>query len=488
MSILVLDEGTSSTRALLFDASGAILDCEQSEIGCDYPRPGWVEQDADAIWTATQSVAERVIERAGGPVAITAIGITNQRETLVAWDKESGAALAPAIVWQDRRTADDCEALRTAGHEAFVQARSGLLLDPYFSASKMRWLLKNNSAVAAAAARGTLAFGTIDCWLRFKLTGRFETDASNASRTALMDLDRARWDEELCALFEVPRTCLPTITDMVGDLGRCGVFGDAIAVTASVGDQQAATLGQGCLAPGAAKATFGTGLFALASTGSARPSSEHRLLATLLFQQGGHRLYAQEGSVFVAGSLVKWLRDKMGLVDDARETEALARSVEDAGGVTIIPAFTGLGAPHWRADLKGSIHGLTFGVTRAHLVRAALEAVVHSAVDLAQAFEADGVAWQQIKVDGGMIANDWLAQYMADMSGLDVVRPENVESTARGAAILAALGAGMHDNLDAAIAAMMPALESFKPLLPNEQREQRRRRWQAVLDSELEKG
>ncbi|MBT8428049.1 MAG: glycerol kinase, partial [Erythrobacter sp.] len=359
MTILVLDEGTSSTRALLFDEAGRIIDSEQQPVRCGYPRPGWVEQDADAIWEATRDVAATVIERAGGAAAIAAIGITNQRETVVAWDKDTGEPLAPAIVWQDRRTAQACAALRDGGHETFVHERSGLLLDPYFSASKMRWLLDHEGAVAQAAARGTLAFGTIDCWLRFKLTGRFETDASNASRTALMALETSRWDDDLCTLFGVPGSALPGIIDMAGDLGSCGLFGDPILVAASVGDQQAATLGQACIKQGMAKSTFGTGLFALASTGATPPKSEHRLLATLLYQRDDIRLYALEGSVFVAGSLVQWLRDMAGLVGSAQETETLARSVEDNGGVTIIPAFTGLGAPHWRADITGSIHGLT---------------------------------------------------------------------------------------------------------------------------------
>ncbi|WP_265530670.1 FGGY family carbohydrate kinase [Sphingomicrobium marinum] len=486
MKILVLDEGTSSTRALLFDETGLIIDSEQQPVQCVYPRPGWVEQDANAIWEATESVAAKVIDRAGGAAAIAAIGITNQRETVVAWDRETGRPLAPAIVWQDRRTAKACQLLRDGGHEELVQERSGLLLDPYFSASKMRWLLDHEVAVADAAARGVLAFGTIDCWLRFKLMGRFETDASNASRTALMALETSQWDDDLCALFDVPRSALPDITDMAGDLGSCDFFGEPIRVAASVGDQQAATLGQACVGPGMAKATFGTGLFALASTGGRRPNSDHRLLATLLYQQGDARLYALEGSVFVAGSLVQWLRDMAGLVGSAQETETLARSVEDNGGVTIIPAFTGLGAPHWRADLTGSIHGLTFGVTRAHLVRAALEAVVHSAVDLAEAFAADGAPWRELKVDGGMIANDWLAQDLADISGATVSRPENVESTARGAAILAAVGVGLHETLERAIETMLPSFECFKPAIAEEHRKRRRAQWRHRLLAALQ--
>ncbi|WP_260483265.1 glycerol kinase GlpK [Sphingomicrobium flavum] len=485
MTILVLDEGTSSTRALLFEAEGKISGTAQREVAASYPRPGWVEQDAEAIWEATAGVAQEMVAHAGGAKRIGAIGITNQRETLVAWDRASGKALAPAIVWLDRRTADACAALKKAGHEAAVQATSGLLLDPYFSASKMRWMIDEHEDVRGAPERGDLAFGTIDSWLMFKLTGAHRSDASNASRAALMDLEKGCWDEALCDLFGVPMAALPDIVDMTGDLGRTSCFGGSIAISGSVGDQQAATIGQGCLGPGQAKATFGTGLFALASSGAVRPHSRHRLLSTLLLQDGEHRLYALEGSVFVAGSMVKWLRDMAGLVESAGETESLARSVEDNGGVTIIPAFTGLGAPHWRADMEGSIHGLTFGVKRAHLVRAALEAVTHSCADLAEAFAADDAAWEMLRVDGGMIANDWLAQDLADMMAIMVERPANVESTARGAAMLAASGAGLHDGVAAAVAAMLPSFESYSPRVDADLRDARRSRWRAILQKAL---
>ncbi|MBB3763000.1 FGGY family carbohydrate kinase [Sphingomicrobium lutaoense] len=484
MTIMVIDEGTSSVRALPFTETGEIGPPAQRDIAARYPRPGWVEQDAAAIWQATAECARDLAARDEGR-AIRAIGLTNQRETLVAWDRDSGEPLAPAIVWQDRRTDAACKALRDEGHEEKVQAVSGLLLDPYFSASKMRWMLDHEEPVSAAAERGTLAFGTIDSWLLFKLTGTHCTDASNASRTALMDLESSRWDEGLCDLFGIPRAALPEIRDMVRSFGTTDLLGTPVPVTASVGDQQSASIGQGCLGPGQAKATFGTGLFALASTGARRPKSGHRLLSTLLLQDGDHRLYALEGSVFVAGSLVKWLRDMAGLVDSAAETEALARSVPDAGGVTIIPAFTGLGAPYWRANLKGSIHGLTFGVTRAHLVRAALEAVTHSCVDLLQAFAADDAGWHNLRVDGGMIANDWLAQDLADMLGQSIERPWNVESTARGAAMLAAAGAGVHEDVGAAIAAMLPEYERFDPVIDEEQRVARRTEWQRLIAHEL---
>lgn len=479
--ILVIDEGTSSTRALLFDEEGSIHGLAQRAIPARYPHPGWVEQDAAAIWEATMSVASEMVAKAGGAGRICAIGLTNQRETLVAWDRRTGELLAPAIVWQDRRTQPACATLREQGHEAALQQATGLLLDPYFSASKMRWMLDNEAAVASAASAGTLAFGTIDSWLLFKLTGAHATDSSNASRTALMRLDGATWDEGLCDLFGVPVATLPEIVPMAGTLGETRLFGEPIPIGGSAGDQQSATIGQGCLMPGAAKATFGTGLFALASTGRERKTSQHRLLSTLLLDDGSHHVFALEGSVFVAGSLIQWLRDQMGLVADAKETEALASSVENSGGVTIVPAFSGLGAPHWRPDVTGSIHGLTFGVSKAHLVRAALEAVTMSCTDLAAAFAADGAEWERLRVDGGMIANDWLAQDLADILDVVVERPLSVESTARGAAMLAAAGTGLHGGVGEAIAAMLPDYENFIPASNAREREERRRCWDAVL-------
>ncbi|MCM8558381.1 FGGY family carbohydrate kinase [Sphingomicrobium sediminis] len=483
--ILVLDEGTSSTRALLFDETGNIHHVAQADIESRYPRPGWVEQDPRDLWRQSRNVMREAIDAAGGAAKITTIGITNQRETLIAWDRDSGAALAPAIVWQDRRTAAACADLREAGHEAAVQHRTGLLLDPYFSASKMRWMLDHHEEVAAAAQRGSLAFGTVESWLITKLAGAHVTDASNASRTALMDLEKASWDSDMCDLFGVPEEALPAIVPTAGKLAETDMFGASIPITGSAGDQQAATIGQGCLEPGAAKATLGTGLFALTSTGTDVPKSEHRLLATLLSDVHGERLYALEGAVFVAGSLVKWLRDMAGLVGSASETETLARSVEDNGGVTIIPAFNGLGAPHWRPDLTGSIQGLTFGVTRAHLVRAALEAVTMSCVDLAGAFAADGAQWERLRIDGGMVANDWLAQDLADQLDLTIERPTNVESTARGGAILAAVGAGIHADLEAATSAMLPPLERFDPAIASDVRGARAKQWKSALEQAL---
>ncbi|MEN3972818.1 glycerol kinase GlpK [Sphingomicrobium sp. XHP0235] len=483
--ILVIDAGTSSVRALLFDVAGDIHFVAQAPIASSFPMPGRVEQDADAIWQQCRRVLRDAIEHAGGAQHIEAMGITNQRETVVAWDRRSGAPLGPAIVWQDRRTSADCATLVEAGNESRIQEATGLVLDPYFSATKMAWMMRSSDAVRSAAETGRLSFGTIESWLLFKLTGGHLSDASNASRTSLMGIETRSWERELCDLFGIPVDTLPRIVPMHGDYGSTHLFGAPIAITGSAGDQQAATIGQGCLAPGAAKATFGTGLFALASTGADRPRSSHRLLSTLLYSDGEKATYALEGSVFVAGSLVTWLRDMAGLVESGAETETLARSVENAGGVTIIPAFVGLGAPHWRADLEGSIHGLTFGVTRAHLVRAALEAVTMSARDLAAAFAADGAPWQRLRVDGGMVSNDWLTQDLADMLALDVERPVNIESTARGAAMLAALGAGLFGSIEEATAAMLPAMETFPPALDETTRQDRARRWSTALEKAL---
>jgi glycerol kinase len=482
--ILVLDEGTTSTRALLFGLDGEIHGCSQRAIETLHPRPGWVEQDAGAIWAATLASARDMVGIADGRIA--AIGITNQRETVVAWDRQTGEPLSPAIVWQDRRSAAACEELKSRGLEERISESTGLLLDPYFSATKIRWLLDNVSGVREAGDR--LMAGTIDSWLTYKLTrGAHVTDASNASRTLLMPLATNTWDDGLCDLFGVPSTCLPEVVDTAGVAGSAAPdwFGAAIPIASRAGDQQAATVGQGCGAIGATKATFGTGAFILTHAGTTPPHSRHRLLSTVLTQIGGRRTYALEGSLFAAGSMIQWLRDKLGLIASAPETEALARSVPSSGGVTVIPAFGGLGAPHWRSDIAGSIHGLTFGTGRGELVRAALEAVVHQIVDLAACFAADGAAWTEIRADGGMIANDWLAQDLADMLALDVERPANIESTARGAAMLAAVGAGLHPSLEAACAAMLPPMTRFTPSMPAEVRERRLAQWHSVLGAAL---
>lgn len=482
--VLVLDAGTTSTRAMLFGADGALHHVAQRALTQHYPRPGWVEHDPGEIWQRTLACAHEVVERAGGADAVAAIGITNQRETVVAWDRNTGEPLARAIVWQDRRTADLCGKLRDAGHEGDIQRRTGLVLDPYFSGTKMRWLMDNDAAVRAAAERRALALGTIESWLVFKLSGgRFVSDASNASRTLLLPLDGAQFDAGLCDLIGVPHSALAHVVDTHGTLAETDaeLFGRAIPVCGLAGDQQAATVGQCCLSPGETKATYGTGAFVLTNQGDALPRSEHRLLGTVLTQREGVRRYALEGSVFVAGSLVQWLRDSLGLISAAAETEALARSIPDSGGVTIVPALSGLGAPHWQAEARGVIAGLTFASGRAQIARAALEAMAHQTHDLAEAFAADGTAWQTLRIDGGMSANDWMAQDLADMLGVTVERPDFVETTALGAAMLAAVGAGIHPSLEDAAQAMRGKVRRFEPAMAANTREERLARWRKAL-------
>jgi len=481
--LLVLDAGTTSTRAMLFRCDGTLHGVAQRELAQHYPRPGWVEHDAAEIWEATLGCAREVC--AGQTARIAAIGITNQRETVVAWDRVSGEPLSRALVWQDRRTAGACEELRARGAEPTVQARTGLLLDPYFSATKMRWLLDHVPEVAAAATSRRLALGTVESWLVFKLTGGLHlSDASNASRTSLMALDGKGWDEELANLFGVPLSALPEIVDNAGHFGETlpDRLGAAIPICGLAGDQQSATIGQGCLSPGEVKATYGTGAFVLANMGQTVPRSGHRLLGTVLCQIEGRRTYALEGSVFVAGSLVKWLRDSLGLIRSAEETGGLAASVPDSGGVVLVPALSGLGAPHWRPDARAALSGLTFATGRAHIVRAALEAMAHQTRDLMAAFAADGAGWTELRIDGGMSANDWIAQDLADILDIPVERPEFVETTALGAAILAGVGCGMFPALDAAATAMRGAVQRFAPAMSEEVRSERNRRWQAALD------
>ena len=479
--ILVLDEGTTSTRAMLYAPDGRVIATSGQELDQIYPQPGWVEHDATQIWERTLACARAVIETAGGADRIAAIGITNQRETVVAWDRRTSVPLCNAIVWQDRRTADFCAALKDAGHETEVQRRTGLLLDPYFSGSKMRWILDN---VPGARGLGDhLAFGTIESWLVWNLTGGAHvTDASNGSRTMLMGLTGHGWDEGLAELIGVPMAALPEIVDTHGHIGMTSpeIFGAAIPICGLIGDQQSATIGQGCLAPGQTKATFGTGAFILTNTGVVVPHSQHRLLGTVLWQAGGERHYAIEGSVFVAGSAVKWLRDGLGLIESAAQSEALARSVDDNGGVVFVPALTGLGAPHWQADACGCISGLTLGATKAHIARAALESMAMQCNDLCTAFAADGAAWDSLRIDGGMSANDWMAQDLADILDLSVERPTDVETTALGAAMLAAVGAGIYPDL-ACAQVMRPQTVRFEPAMAESQRGRRVAEWQKAL-------
>ena len=479
--ILVIDEGTTSTRAMLFEADGTCLGSAQRPLTQHYPAPGLVEHDGEEIWTLTLACAQEMVAQAGGASQIAGIGITNQRETIVFWDKATGKPLAPAIVWQDRRTADKCQALKEQGQEAIVQAKTGLLLDPYFSGSKIGWALSNWPALKAAGDR--LAVGTIESYLVYRLTGGAHiSDATNASRTALMGLGSAGWDDGLCDLFGVPRAILPQIVDCAGPLGQTlpELFGAPIAISGMAGDQQAATIGQACLEPGQTKATFGTGAFVLTQTGRTLPQSKNRLLATIAWQLDGVRHYALEGSVFVAGSLMQWLRDDLGLIERASDSEALARSVADNGGVYLVPALSGLGAPHWQPHARGAIHGLSFSAKKAHVVRAALEAMAHQTYDLKTAFAADGADWAEVRIDGGMVANDWMAQDLADILAIDVERPHFIETTALGAAMLAALGCGLYGSLNEA-SVMRAKVERFNPAMANPVRQTRLSGWADAL-------
>jgi glycerol kinase len=480
-TLLVIDEGTTSTRAMLFAPDGRCVAAEQTALEQHYPRPGWVEHDPAEIWRKTLRVTGAMVAQAGGPDHVAAIGITNQRETIVFWDRTTGEPLAPAIVWQDRRTAADCRKLRDAGHEPLVQRTTGLLLDPYFSASKIAWALANWPQLRAAGDR--LAIGTVESWLVWKLSGAHLSDATNAGRTALMAL-RGGWDDGLLDLFGVPAGALPEIVDCAGPFCTTALFGGTIPICGMAGDQQAAAIGQACLAPGDTKGTYGTGAFVLTHAGPTPPVSDHRLLATVAWQLGGARHYALEGSVFVAGSLIQWLRDQMKLIASAGETAALAASVPDNGEVYLVPALSGLGAPWWEPDARATLSGLSFSATRAHVVRAALEAMAHQTHDLKRAFAADGHDWSCLRIDGGMVANDWMAQDMADMLDLTVERPRFGETTALGAAMLAGVGCGLFDDL-AAASAMRGAVGAFTPALDDAARQRRLAGWQRAVERTL---
>ena len=481
-TILVIDAGTTSSRAMLFGADGTCLAVEQRDLAQHYPRPGWVEHDAAEIWEKSLACARAVTVAAGGAERIAGIGLTNQRETIVFWSRRSGEPLAPAIVWQDRRTADLCGRLQAKGHEDALQAKTGLLLDPYFSATKIAWALEHWPRLRQAGA--DLAVGTVESWLVWKLTGGLHvTDATNASRTALMDIRAGCWDEGLLDLFGVPAAALPEIVDCAGEFGATDAdrLGAAVPIRGMAGDQQAAAIGQACLAPGDTKATYGTGAFVLTHTGGDAPVSRHRLLTTIASQIDGKRAFALEGSVFVAGSLVKWLRDELGLIATSAESAEIAAGLADSGGVYVVPAHCGLGAPHWRPDARAAISGLSFGTGRAHIVRAALEAMAHQTHDLMTAFAGDGAAWQSLRIDGGMAANDWLAQDLADILGLAVERPRFVETTALGAAMLAAVGTGLHRSLAEAAAAMRGPVERFAPAMKKAQRQERLKGWRSAV-------
>ena len=483
--ILVLDAGTTSTRAIAFSQAGEIVASAQRPLTQFYPQSGWVEHDAGEIWRLSRDCLLDVADQVGAP-RIACIGITNQRETIVFWDNISGEPLAHAIVWQDRRTADACATLKAAGHEPAVQAATGLLLDPYFSATKIRWALDNWSQVAAAEREGRLRVGTVESWLIWKLSNgaRHVTDATNASRTLLMQLDSCQWEADLLALFGVPAAILPEITDCAGQLATTALLGGVTPITGSAGDQQAAAIGQACLAAGQLKATYGTGCFLLAHAGATPPVSTHRLLSTVAWRIDGQPAYALEGAIFTAGSAVQWLRDGLGIITSSSETEGLATSVPDSGGVVFVPALAGMGAPHWAPEARGTLTGLSAGTTRAHIVRATLEAMGQQTADLVDALAADGVPAARLRVDGGMVANDWLCQDLADSLGVTVERPRVIETTALGAAMLAGVGAGLFADLAAASAMAAPD-RSFVPGIDGGARQNRRTRWARAVRQTL---
>ena len=476
--ILAIDQGTTSSRAIVFDAGGGICAVAQREFTQHYPRPGWVEHDPEEIWRTTVAVCREALD-AAGPVA--AIGITNQRETTLVWDRESGEAIYPAIVWQDRRTASQCAALEAEGRGTLFEDKTGLRLDPYFSGTKVEWILDNVAGARERAERGRLAFGTVDSFLIWRLTGGevHVTDATNASRTLLFDIRSQQWDEALLEALRVPRSMLPVVCDSTGEMGaaRQEVLGVTLPITGVAGDQQAAGFGQACLEPGMVKCTYGTGCFALMNTGGSVVRSRNGLLGTVAYRLGGEVVYALEGSIFVAGAAVQWLRDALRIIGHASESEALAKSLPDNEGVYLVPAFAGLGAPHWDPEARGALFGLTRDSGIAHFARAALESVAYQTRDLMTAMAADaGKSPDTLRVDGGMVANDWLMQFQADVLDMPVERPTVTETTALGAAYLAGLGAGVHSSTQA-LAGRWRLDRRFEPAMPPGSRERLLEGW-----------
>jgi glycerol kinase len=474
--ILAIDQGTSGTTCLVFDAAGRVAGRAHSEFEQHFPRPGWVEHDAGEIWRVTRRVAAEAISAAGiGGADLEAIGITNQRETVVAWDPETGEPIHRALVWQDRRTAERCEELRRAGLEELVRERTGLTIDPYFSATKIEWLLRNVEAAERAL------FGTIDSWLLFKLTGRHVTDYSNAARTMLFDIRRLAWDEELCGLLGIDPARLPEPLPSAHVFGTTSEFGGEVPVAGVAGDQQAALFGQACHEPGMAKNTYGTGSFVLLNTGSEAPPPPAGLVTTVAWGLGGEVAYALESSIFVTGAAVQWLRDGLGIIERAGETEALAASLDSNDGVFFVPALTGLGSPHWDPYARGTIVGLTRGSGRAHLARAALEAIAYQTVDAVRSQEAaSGERLGSLKADGGAVVNRWLMQFQADVLGVPVVLPEIAETTALGAVYLAGIGTGLWSRQE--VAEMWREAARCEPRMPESEREALLEEWRRALE------
>ncbi|HKC15617.1 MAG TPA: glycerol kinase GlpK [Steroidobacteraceae bacterium] len=484
--VLAIDQGTTSTRGIVFNDQARTVSMAQREFPQHYPAPGWVEHDAEDIWRDTLATSREAIDKSGvGARGIAAVGITNQRETAVIWERSSGKPIHRAIVWQDRRTAEHCARLKSDGAESLVRERTGLLLDPYFSGTKVAWLLDQVPGARARAERGELAFGTIDCFLLWRLTaGKVHaTDVTNASRTLLFDIHRGQWDEELLRLIRVPRALLPEVkgsSEIYGETAR-GLFEEAIPIGGIAGDQQAALFGQACFEPGMAKSTYGTGCFLLLNTGETAVLSQNRMLTTPAYRINGRTTYAMEGSIFAAGAAIKWLRDGLGLIANAAESAALAKRVPDSHGVYMVPAFVGLGAPHWEPNARGLISGLTLDATGAHLARAALESVAFQTRDLTAAMASDGAhRAAAIRVDGGMAANDWFCQFLADVVEAQVERPTELETTALGAAFLAGLATGVWPDLKA-LSATWASGAVFKPAMAAARRAELVAGWATAL-------
>ena len=483
--LLAIDQGTSSSRAIAFDPKGTVVATEQQAFEQLYPASGWVEHDAEVIWATVLSSTRAVIARLRREKRrVIAIGLTNQRETTVVWDRRSGMPVHNAIVWQDRRTADRCRKLADEGHEAEVAEKTGLRLDPYFSATKLAWILDRVPGARDLAKAGHLAFGTVDSFLIWRLTrGRLHaTDATNASRTALFDIRTGRWDEGLCKIFDVPPDCLPEVRDSAGDFGvtDASVLGEALPIRGVAGDQQAALVGQACFAEGELKSTYGTGAFMVLNTGKHLVRSGSRLLSTIAYRLGGQVTYALEGSILSAGATIQWLRDGLGLVSRAPEVEALAGSVPDSGGVYLVPAFTGLGAPYWDPDARGALIGLTRGCGRGEIARAGLDSVAYQTRDLLDAMAADGIRPATLKVDGGMAQNGLFLQRLADISNVPILRPQMAESTAFGAACLAGLACGVYSSVDE-LARLWKSDARCEPRLDSATRERELAGWREAV-------
>ncbi len=483
--VMALDQGTTSSRALVFDLAAKIIAGEQQDFEQIYPHPGWVEHDPEAIWSTVLATAQSALKQAEpAHGAVAAIGITNQRETIVIWDLETGKPINNAIVWQDRRTAEVCQQLRDAGHEPMIRQKTGLLLDPYFSATKIAWLLDHVDGARERAASGKLACGTIDTFMIWRLTGGVShvTDETNAARTCLFNIHTGEWDDDLLALFNVPQAILPEIKISAANFGSTdpSLFGRAIPITGVAGDQQAASFGQGCTQPGMTKATYGTGCFVLMNTGNTPVLSENRLLTTRACRTEGDPVFALEGSIFIAGAAAQWLRDELQIIATSGETEALASSMTSNDGVYMVPAFAGLGAPHWDSEARGSLFGMTRQTGRAAITRAVLESVAYQTLDLTHALSADGGAPELIRVDGGMSQNNWLMQFISDVTECRLERPANVESTALGAALLAGMQAGIWSDRNS-IAGLKDAVTTFSPDMPAETRTELTRGWKNAV-------